>query len=263
VATRTLIVAGRYDEARQLLLPLVNESKVWRDLWLNTALELPDATRCELWLSEVTPPDLRNVDRETARALGEAWGRLAYQSGRASALERARALLLPLAQREDATAGELLRAGQLELVSGNLDASEDLLRRSLRMAPEQPEATNNLAYVLLRRGERLDEARVLAEESVRRNRRVAAYHDTLARVLMAQGRRDEARKSFEQAVALDGSCLDAWIGLALLHHAEGRPADVTATLRKIDELLERSPPPTDPVRRELETLRAQLSHGAE
>lgn len=263
VATRALIHAGRYDEARQLLLPLVDESKVLRDLWLSTALGLPDATRTELWLSEVTPTDLSKLDPENARALGEAWGRLAYQSGRSSALERARSLLLPLARRDDASAVDLLRAGQLELACGNLDASEDYLRRSLRLSPEQPEAANNLAYVLLRRGEKLDEARALVEESIRRDGRVAAYHDTLARVQLAQGRRDEARKSFEQAVTLDSSCLDAWIGLAVLHHAEGRATDVTATLRKIDELLDRSPPPTDPVRRELDTLRAQVSQGTE
>lgn len=263
VATRTLVAVGRFDDARQLLLPLIHESKAWFDLWLNTAVSLPDPTRAASWLNEVTPEDLATLDRDDLRAIGEAWGRLGHRSGRPSDLERARTLLLPLTQRDDATAWDLLRGGQVELLSGNLGAAETLLRRSLLAKPDQPETLNNLAYVLLRRGEKLDEAAGLAERAVQLEPRVAAYHDTLARVQAAQGRGEEARSSFEKAITLDSGCLDAWIGLARLHHAAGRPADVTATLRKIDELLERSPPPSESLRVELDTLRGQLSRTPE
>lgn len=263
VATRTLVAVGRFDDARELLRPLLNESKAWLEVWLGTALSLPDATRAELWLAQVTPADVASLDHDTARLVGEAWGRLGHRSGRSSSLERARSLLLPLAERADASARDLLRAGQVELLTGNLDAAEALLRRALRAAPDQPETLNNLAYVLLRRGEPLDEAATLAERAVQLDPRVAAYHDTLARVRVARGHAEEARAAFEKAISLDSSCLDAWIGLARLHHAAGRPADVTAALRKIDELLERSPPPSDTLRLELDTLRGQLSRGAE
>jgi len=64
------------------------------------------------------------------------------------------------------------------------------------------------AYIAMQRGQ-LDEAERLARKSLATDPQAAASHNTLGKVLIKQGRFDEASDAFVCAVELDGELLDA------------------------------------------------------
>lgn len=84
-----------------------------------------------------------------------------------------------------------------------LDGAEAAYRDALRADDGQPVAMNNLAALLAARKIKLDEAQQLASRIVQADPKRASYADTLGEVQMARGDVAGARKSFEQAVALD------------------------------------------------------------
>ena len=77
--------------------------------------------------------------------------------------------LLDLAEREYKLAEPLLFAtyalGNIEVQKGDMERAESYYRAVLKKEP-MPEAANNLAFVLLTKGEGLAEARRLAEMAV-------------------------------------------------------------------------------------------------
>jgi tetratricopeptide (TPR) repeat protein len=115
-----------------------------------------------------------------------------------------------LALREYERAAELdSEWGQPLLNRGNvLAAQKDWpgaaadYRRTLKREPDNPEAMNNLAWVLLQAGE-LERARHWAEQALRRQPGEAAFLDTYADILLTAGRHGEARRAIDQALALD------------------------------------------------------------
>ena len=81
--------------------------------------------------------------------------------------------------------------------------AERAFRRALALAPEDPDALNNLAWLLLQRGSELDEAELLARTAASRpgpDRALAL--DTLARIQGARGRCEDADATFGAALDL-------------------------------------------------------------
>ena len=87
------------------------------------------------------------------------------------------------------------------------DATERAYRRIIQIAPDGPDAYNNLATLLLEAG-RLDEAEPLARQAAERcakdpqtgARRLPYVMDTLGLVLQKQGKTPEALEAFEAAL---------------------------------------------------------------
>lgn len=74
--------------------------------------------------------------------------------------------------------------GNIEAASGRWASAEKCYRRALRESPTDFDAMNNLAVALLKQGNRLDEARALAERAVAAGtERDSVYRVTLAEVL--------------------------------------------------------------------------------
>jgi len=102
---------------------------------------------------------------------------------------------------------ESLRAwvnlGNVEAARHRPAEAEAAYRRALGIAPDQPEALNNLAWLLLEQGSRLEEAEALARAAAAQpgpDRPLVL--DTLARVLSARGRCQEAETTLAEALAV-------------------------------------------------------------
>ena len=93
--------------------------------------------------------------------------------------------------------------GNVEAGRGRPQEAERAYRRALSLSPDDPDALNNLAWLLLQEGSRLEEAETLAREAARRrgpDRGLVL--DTLARIQAARGRCAEADAAFAEALAL-------------------------------------------------------------
>lgn len=105
-------------------------------------------------------------------------------------------------------AGLWLRAGLLEQSLKRPGPAESAYREAMRLAPDSPDAFNNLAVLLLEDSRRLAEAEALARRAVklchaepRGRRRLPYTYDTLGLVLQRRRRGDEARAAFLAALS--------------------------------------------------------------
>lgn len=81
-------------------------------------------------------------------------------------LEEAAALYRKLLEGEGDSALVWINLGNVEAARGQPAAAEEAYRRALELEPEHRDALNNLAWLLLEAGERLDEAAALARQAV-------------------------------------------------------------------------------------------------
>jgi hypothetical protein len=104
--------------------------------------------------------------------------------------------------------------GNAQGAQGATEDAEKAYRQALRLSPDDPDALNNLAWLLLQGKRQLEEAEGLAVRAaaVPGPERFQAL-DTLARVQLARGRCDAAVASFTSALALEGIPEDARAGL--------------------------------------------------
>jgi hypothetical protein len=96
--------------------------------------------------------------------------------------------------------------GNCEARRGKPVEAETAYRQALATSPEHPDALNNLAWLLLVEGSRMEEAERLASMAAASpgtgtGQDRALAQDTLARVQLARGRCDDAVKTFEKALA--------------------------------------------------------------
>jgi len=85
---------------------------------------------------------------------------------------------------------------------GRREGAEAAYRRALAISPQHRDALNNLAWLLLEEGSRLEEAEGLATQAAAvEGPERALAQDTLGRVQLARGRCEDAARTFEQALA--------------------------------------------------------------
>jgi hypothetical protein len=93
--------------------------------------------------------------------------------------------------------------GNVSSRRGQTNEAERAYRRALHLAPDDTDALNNLAWLLLENGSGLEEAESLARRAAARpgpDRPLIL--DTLARILSALGRCDQADATFDEALGL-------------------------------------------------------------
>ena len=84
--------------------------------------------------------------------------------------------------------------------AGNMDRAAELLRKSIAMNPEAPEAYNHLGYCWVDRGQNLEEAGQLIRKALELSPDNGAYLDSLGWYYFKAGKPEEAKKELLSAV---------------------------------------------------------------
>jgi Tfp pilus assembly protein PilF len=258
---RALVQSGRAADARKTLEPMLASDRSARALWLQlVALDIKDPAQAGEW-TRLAAATIPASDLNEQIALGSCWYNLSVRPRESrvdGAADEAARILDPIVIRADAPVDAILLRAALFDRAGDQKSAEDLYRRGLRLRPDQPEALNNLAYLILLRGGDLDESRELISRAVKQSPNSANFLDTLGRVQARQGDHPAAVESFKKALALEPNNLEAMIGLAGVLSESGKRAEAAALLPQIDALMRSRPSLPPPVRRELDTLRATM-----
>jgi tetratricopeptide (TPR) repeat protein len=100
--------------------------------------------------------------------------------------------------------------GNAEATRRRTDEAERAYRRALEISPDDRGALNNLAWLLLEEGTRLEEAEALAAKAASQpGPDRPRVQDTLGRIQLARGRCPEAARTFGEALAAAGGLPEA------------------------------------------------------
>jgi tetratricopeptide (TPR) repeat protein len=259
VYARALISQGKTADAATLLEPLAKSSAPWRRLWLDLAGAFRARDEAAAWVTRIEPAVPADAPRERVQLAG-AWHVVGRQFADEGSLRNARKIAEPLAADAGVGAEAWTLLASCDEGLGNLDAAEREYREALKLRPDHTDLMNNLAYVLLRKGDpkALAEARALAAKAVTAAPAVASYYDTLARIEAKSGNADAAVSAFQNALARDRGSLEAMIGLADVLSRSNRRDDARRQLAQIDAALQSSPRLSPALATQLETVRTSL-----
>jgi tetratricopeptide (TPR) repeat protein len=149
------------------------------------------------WTLLVCPPE-----KATWHLSAEEHNDLGVFSERSGLLESATQQYVAAAQMHSGNSYYRMNLGNVLLKQRRLREAANSFARAVELDAQNADAMNNLAYTYSEMGQDLDEATRLCERAATLlPARKAYYLDTLGGVLLKQGRRDEARAVFEQALA--------------------------------------------------------------
>ncbi|MFZ2447870.1 MAG: tetratricopeptide repeat protein [Syntrophobacteraceae bacterium] len=114
---------------------------------------------------------------------------------------------------------------------GQADAAEKSYRRALEVDRDNPWAASQFGYFYFRAG-RLDEARALFEESLRRNPRCSNAWFGLAEIAEKRGDAGAAIKDYDKVILFNPSDLPAYLRAADLRIARGERDAAIGLLRR-------------------------------
>ncbi|MGB7925706.1 MAG: protein kinase [Pyrinomonadaceae bacterium] len=127
----------------------------------------------------------------------------------------------------------MLLLASLYAIKGRDAEAEATLRRAVKLAPQDADAHNSLAWVLQRNPEKLDEAMDEIERALK-IKRAADFLDTKAYILLARNSPDEALKTEQRALALDNNRDPMFrAGVAVILYRLGRTDEAVTTYREI------------------------------
>jgi tetratricopeptide (TPR) repeat protein len=233
-----LIRGDRESDAAALLQPLVKDSARWRQVWLELApVCFTDGSASENWISQVKPlltPDSIDEQSDLAEVYLACAERQDYPRDFTAAMDA----LKPFLQTSKMGAHQWLTYGGAATGAGDLATAQDAYRQVLKLDPANSIARNNLADLLRQTGtaDSLKEAEVLVSKAIAAHKNDPAafnYYDTLARVLLKEGRPADAIAAFEKGNALNPKSLDILIGLAA---ACANNSQIDAAVRYLSEV---------------------------
>jgi Flp pilus assembly protein TadD len=263
---RALIAAGKAEDAAALLEPLAKQSAAWRRLWLDLAgaFRTRDLEAAAKWVTRIEPAVAKDQPGER-RDLATAWYVIGREFNDRESLANAKSIAQPLTAGGDAAAEAWMITASCDEALGDLAAAERAYREALKLRPNQPAALNNLAYVLMLKGDSgaMGEAHQLSTAAVTASPTTASFHDTLARIEAKRGNRDAAMTSFHRALALDPASLEAMIGLADVLLQNGNREDARSQLGQIDAAAQTSPRLPPQLQSQLDSVRSALRRQSE
>jgi tetratricopeptide (TPR) repeat protein len=227
-----LSLAGRDDRALAALEPVTRgQPGVWI-AWLNYAGERLPPEKAAAWAARAeASPEGKSSDLIWQAALTRATALTTTNSPNAA---EARDRVAALAS-EPGRSGEYLASAALVFDQANdLARAEALYRQSLAGGVAGVALKNNLAMILVRKGEGLPEALRLAEEVVAAAGSVAAFVDTLASVQSAAGQLDKAEETLIRAVNLEPTTAEWRIHLAEIQLKAGKTQEALSTIDSLD-----------------------------
>jgi tetratricopeptide (TPR) repeat protein len=256
---------GKEADAKAFLQPLMSrpeDGKLWRAVWMELAgSDIRNVVTAADWLRQIQPPIASGPDAGEKIDLARAWYTLAGRNRAAldeGALDEATKLLDPIVREPSAPVTAVLLRGAVADRGGDVKTAEDCYRRGLVASPDQPDALNNLAYLVLLRGGDLEEALKLITRAVELAPGTSNFYDTLARVQVKRGDRAAAISSFERALKLEPNNLEALIGMATTLCDTGKRDAAVGLLAQIDTIMKNKPAMSPQTRKELDALRATM-----
>jgi len=252
---------GHADAAAELLWPLVQTAPAWRVRWEQVAMEAPDVKLARQWLDRlsVTMTDDALMERV---GMAEAYERCGSRFGDKDARGRATALFKQIAGNPKTTAVPLLAAATYMERQGDFGTAETFYRQSLTKDPNNWIALNNLAVLIVRRGEDVKEAITLASAAVKDQPTLANVHETLAQAQAKAGRPKDAVECMRTAIKLEPGNIVWRVRLAQYLISAGDTTGANNVIAAIDaerlDVRDLAPAAQQDVRAQLDEVRKQL-----
>ncbi len=147
----------------------------------------------------------------------------------ASVMRSPKAKRIRGSHKAEVTAPQLLALAVRLHRDGNLDEAERCYRALLELDPRNANALHFLGVLLWRR-DNATGALELIQQAIAIDPMVAAWHNNLGNVLLAQGHYDQAAVAYGRCTELDPDNLEVLNNLGLLLQKLGRPREAEATL---------------------------------
>lgn len=258
VYARALLLANQPQQVQQMLLPLAQKDSQWRLVWLRLLSVAPRNTDADsAWIQQVAPYMSKDNSGDQL-ALGRAWYDLAMRYTSQPAMKNAHAIFTELTQAPDAPAALYMLLGSTSEFLGDWPGAETAYRQSVAKDPKNSIAMNQLANALLHRNEKLDQALELARQATSISPQVSPMWDTLARIYDKMGNTQEALNTFQKAVSIQPSNVEALIGLASTMVRLNHMDDARQTMRTVENLVQGADKLPDAVTQQLAQVRKAL-----
>jgi len=150
------------------------------------------------------------------------WGWLRFKQGHYAEAEQVLLKVLPHTPRGHIE-GDLAWVYEAESKFGQAEAT---LRQWVQRSPENPDACNELAELLANRGEKLDEALLLANRAVEAIPGNAAYLKSLGWVYFQRHEWDAAEKPLQEAIQRAGRTPTRAIARELLRTVQDKKGNL-------------------------------------
>ncbi|MFP4145858.1 MAG: tetratricopeptide repeat protein [Phycisphaeraceae bacterium] len=190
-----LIAAGRANEARKALLPLLTSGPQGRRAWIELTSRLPGEAEAASWLEEAAAHVPGDAPGERI-VLASAWREIDRP-------ERAKQALRPVLDRAGAPPEAWRLAGEMAEREGERERAIRFYRRAVSGESLSPEARMNLAKLLTPDPETRAEAQALLEEAIRVEPGEARWRAGLAELSAANGQWEEAVELLREATRLE------------------------------------------------------------
>ena len=255
-----LIRTGRESDAAGLLQPLVKDSPKWRLVWLELApVSFTNGEDSGNWISQIKPFLTANSIDEQGE-LAEVYVACAERQDYPQDFMAATETLKPFLQTPKMGASQWLTYAGATAGQHDFTTAQQTYRQVLKLDPANSIALNNLADLLRQTGtpDSLKEAEDLASKAIAKSEtdpEAYNYYDTLARVLLKEGRPADAIAAFEKGNALNPKSLDILIGLASACANNGQTDAAVRYLSQIDTLIPAGTHLSDELQSELTNTR--------
>ena len=227
---QALIQTGRESDAAAPLKPLAKDSARWRLIWLAIAPSAySDGAGSGRWIEQVRPLLDPNSVEEHA-ALADAYLSCANRQNDPQDFALAAAALKPFLQTGQLTAAQWLTYAAAIGGTGDAASEQQAYRQALKVDPKNAIAENNLADLLRKNGDAasLREGQNLVLQAIANHPddpNTANFFDTLARILLKEGRTNDAISAFQKGYSIDPRNLNVLIGLTSTY-ADNHQIDV-------------------------------------
>jgi len=259
---RGLLIQGDPDVTARFLRPMMTKSAAVRTMWSQIASVMRDIPQAKAWLTEAqTLAESGSFDAKVTAAVG--WQRLSMRTPDAQIRQTAQrvldAALKDSETAKDVSASDLQSLAVLEEAVPNPTVAEAIYRRALKLNPDLAIAQNNLAMLLVRQNQHLDEALKLASQAVQQNPKVANFADTLSSVYGAMKNYDQALTSINSAVRLEPAGLEWQLHRIEIFADSGQSDKAKQALTKMSDSIQADGgSPSPQVRDRMSAIKRQL-----
>jgi len=169
------------------------------------------------------------------------FNRAAQQTGRSECFDLADRYAQQASQAPDWQVTATVLRGTIAEAQQKTSQAVMFYRRALEWDPDQPQALNNLAFILTNTTEDHEEAQTLIQRALQQHPDQPDFLDTYALILRNMNQNDQATQTYYRALALRPDDLNIALNLADLLLAQHDFDAADTTLQSIQEVLGQTP----------------------